>query len=219
MKSKLFLLGLCFIIAFNVLGKGKYDYIPPTSTPPSTENNYFIANTGKDEVWNKIIFLLNSKFIPINIAQKDIGMINFNLIGDPEEYLDCGQISSFVKNLRGPRTYNFPASRAHQQYEVMVKTDYYLMTRSMELQESVNLIVEVVDADHTKISVNIRYIVTKTVYGMDVLGHDNISSDACSFTSGQIGQFQFTSVDLCTTCQPNGKLEKKILDMFQSSLT
>ncbi|MFZ0050306.1 MAG: hypothetical protein WAK96_00895, partial [Desulfobaccales bacterium] len=82
---------------------GKLDYAAPS--PTSTINNSIIVDKSKDEVWKTIVPALGKKFFVINNLDKESGIINVSYKGDPEQYVDCGRITSYVANARGERTY------------------------------------------------------------------------------------------------------------------
>src|SRR5690554_3895515 len=97
---------------------GKLDYHRPT-TPVAMQNEKVIKKS-RDQVWDDAVPALGKQFFVINNLDKSSGLINVSYSGDPERYVDCGRINSYVKNARGERTYDFSASSAAQQYEIMV---------------------------------------------------------------------------------------------------
>jgi hypothetical protein len=66
----------------------------------------------KDEVWNELVAGLGAQFFVINNMDKASGFINVSYSGDPEKYVDGGELYFQVENLRGPREYRFPGSKS-----------------------------------------------------------------------------------------------------------
>ena len=114
MKNAVPLVALLFLAGC----AGKLDYVRP-STAPGSANNTKIIDKPREAVWNSSVPELGKQFFVINNLDKSSGLINVSYNGDPEKYIDCGRVTSYVKNARGERTYDFPASKANQQYEVM----------------------------------------------------------------------------------------------------
>lgn len=159
--------------------------------------------------------MLGRKFFVINNLDKDSGIINISYSGDPEKYIDCGWINSYVKNARGERTYNFPASRAFQEYEVMDMekgAGLLFVSRKMNLEGRMNIIVEEISETQSRVTANTKYILTKTISVREVLNKlVGTSTDTISFNSGQEGIFPGSGG---TTCQATGKLEDEVLSLL-----
>lgn len=154
----------CILISLVMLAMAgcasEYNYTPPTGT--AALNNSIVIDKGKDEVWKEIVPALGKTFFVINNLDKESGLINISYSGDPEKYVDCGRIHSLVSNLAGKRTYNFPASKAHQQYEILNNTGLWNIVRKMDLDGRMNIIVEELGPKQTKITANARYVLTKS---------------------------------------------------------
>jgi len=140
---------------------GNIHYYEPADKP--NVKNVIIINKRFDEVWKEIVPSLGKTFFVINNLDKDSGLINVSYTGDPEKYVDCGKIESIVKNAWGKRTYSFPASSAYQEYEVASETPPYTIkvVRKMELDGRINIIIESVEPQKTRITVNAKYVIKK----------------------------------------------------------
>ena len=79
---------------------GKVDYIRPT-TQISLGQNTKLIQKPRDAVWATSVPALSKQFFVINNLDKTSGLINLSYSGDPEKYIDCGRITSFVKNAQG----------------------------------------------------------------------------------------------------------------------
>jgi len=95
---------------------GKVEYVRPSSYA-SAPSNFKTIQRSRDSVWNASVPEIGKQFFVINNLDKSSGLMNISYTGDPERFVDCGRIKSFVSNARGERTYNFPASKAQQTYE------------------------------------------------------------------------------------------------------
>jgi hypothetical protein len=209
-KHLITVLSVCLL--FSCAGKQKYT--PPLSTPPL--KNSITINKGKAEVWKAIVPALGKSFFVINNLDKESGIINVSYTGDPENYVDCGRIYSYVSNVRGKRIYDFPASRAHQRYEIM--TDgLFSIDRKMNLEGRINIIIEEIQSDKTLITVNTKYVLTKSGTVQNVQGTYRNFSDTISFVSGQQGRFPGDRSHSGTVCQPDGSLEQQVLSIFSSA--
>ena len=190
---------------------GRFDYTPPTSAAP-TQNSITIAKP-KDEVWKQLIAGLSSKFFVVNNMDKESGFINVSYSGDPETYVDCGTIDSFVSNLRGDRRYVFPASRGDYSYEAMINRHLFFIRRHMVLDGRINVLVQPIDGSHTSVIVHTRYVLTKTITAQ---GPDRIpvtQTGTINFDSGQSASFPVNAGQLTNTCESNGRLEADVLSI------
>ena len=193
---------------------GKIQYLPPVGTVQS--HNSIKINMSKERLWKRIIPALARSFFVINNLDKDSGIINVSYSGDPEKYVDCGRIKSYVRNLRGERTYDFSASKANQQYEAMDKRSgaLYFLERQMSLEGRINIIVEEISANECKITVNTKYVLTKSISikqaGGGLTRH---RTNTISFVTGQTAKFPSGTI-----CRPNGILESEILSILQSAV-
>ncbi len=206
---------LLAVVAITLTGcAGKVDYIRPTQASVSVQNTKEIAKS-RDTVWNAAVPELGKRFFVINNLDKSSGLLNISYSGDPEKYLDCGRIVSFVQNARGKRTYDFPAARAQQIYEVMDNGNLLFIDRKMSLEGRVNLIFEEISPNRTRVTANTRYVVQKQISIRNAASNSPQSSaETIQFNSG--GQSAFSnSAANSTQCTSTGELEREILDAVQ----
>ena len=210
------LLLIAFAAAGLVACAGKVDYIRPTITASSGQNIKTIQKP-RDAVWAASVPALSKQFFVINNLDKASGLINLSYSGDPEKYIDCGRITSFVKNAQGERTYNFPAAKAQQNYEVMNPgVGLFFLDRRMSVDGRVNLIFEEVNATTTRVTANTRYVVTRaqTVRAAGG-GLPQSTSDTISFNSGSSAPFPSNQQGQYSECAAKGTLEQEILNAVQ----
>jgi hypothetical protein len=195
---------------------GKVQYFPPETRP--VLNNTITLNKSKEEVWKYLIPMLGKQFFVINNLDKGSGIINISYSGDPENYVDCGRIHSYVKNARGERTYNFPGASQNQTYEIMdmeTGSGLLFINRKMNLEGRMNIIVEVINDNQTTLTVNTKYILTKTVTATSVNNRiPYTQTDTISFNSGQRNFFPSPNPKSQTACQPTGKLEEDVISLL-----
>jgi hypothetical protein len=193
---------------------GKMDYTPP-SKPIGTINQK-IVDKPRESVWNTIVPELGKQFFVINNIDKSSGLINISYSGNPERYIDCGNITSYVKNARGERTYNFPASKAQQRFEVLDGNGLFGIDRQMILEGRVNLIFEEINPKQTRVSANTRYVVQKKSKVFNFANNMTYPyDDSISFNSNSSAFFPSDSKGHGTECLSNGKLEEEILALIK----
>jgi hypothetical protein len=194
---------------------GKLDIVRPT-TQPNAAHNFRVIDMPREAVWNASVPELGKQFFVINNLDKSSGLINVSYNGDPEKYIDCGRVTSYVKNARGERTYDFPGARAQQQYEVMDSNKLFYINRRLVLEGRVNLIFEEVSPNQTKVTANTRYVVQRQV--TITAAANNVSqsgSDSISFNSGSSGSFPPNRNGQVLECVPTGALEREILAVIK----
>lgn len=190
---------------------GKIDYIRP-STQVTPGANVKVVERPRDVVWNATVPELGKQYFVINNLDKSSGLINVSYSGDPERYIDCGRITSYVKNARGERTYDFAASKAQQTYEIMNPgVGLFFLDRRMSLEGRVNLIFEEVGPNTTRVTANTRYIVTRSQEMRNVQGASRNFSDSISFNSGSGASFPANADGQSAECVPTGALEREVL--------
>lgn len=204
---------LIALIASGLAGcAGKVDYIRPTTQLTPGQNTKLIQKP-RDSVWATSVPALSKQFFVINNLDKSSGLINLSYSGDPEKYIDCGRITSFVKNAQGERTYDFAGAKAQQNYEVMNPgVGLFFLDRRMSLEGRVNLIFEEVDANNTRVTANTRYVVTRTqIVRSAAGGFPQNSIDSISFNSGSSAPFPANQRGEFAECAARSVLEQEVL--------
>ncbi len=203
-----------FLVILVVGCAGKLDYVRPVKLPGT--DNFVIIEKPRDEVWNTAIPQLGKQYFVINNIDKSSGFISLSYSGDPETYVDCGRITSYVKNAAGERTYEFPGARAQQSYEVMDENGLFLVDRRMSLEGRINLVFEELSPAKTKVTANTRYIVTRKVTSR-MVGNNFPQSrtDTISFNTGGGNSFPANAKGDAVECLPTGKLERDVLSLIR----
>jgi hypothetical protein len=194
---------------------GKLDYVRPT-TPPTASVNYKIIDKPRDAVWNASVPELGKQFFVINNLDKSSGLINISYSGDPEKYIDCGRVTSYVKNARGERTYDFAGAKAQQTYEVMNENGLFFIDRKMSLDGRVNLVFEELSPNQTKVTANTRYVVQRRQTVRSAANNfPKSASDSISFNSGGSSSFAANADGRATECVATGSLEREVLSAIK----
>lgn len=207
------ILSLLLFICVSLFGcAGELKYTRPTLTQEI--KNSVTVKKSKEQVWKELIPKIGKNFFVINNLDKDSGIINISYSGDPQRYIDCGEIYSYVKNARGERTYQFPASKGYQEYEAMENGILSFAKRKMELEGRMNLIVEELEPNLTQVTANTRYVLTRTIDGYNA-GYQHLfhNSDTLSFNTGQQNSYPPLGKHSGTVCQCNGRFEKEVLSL------
>ena len=199
------------VVALTGCVAGKHSYTPPASTGMSASQNWKEVDRPKDEVWKDLIAGLGAEFFVINNLDKSSGFINVSYSGDPQQYVDGGEYDFMVSNLRGKRDYRFPAAKANTEYEIFQNGILMTLTRQLNLEGRINVIVTEVSRDRTKVQVNTRYILTLSVSGHDATGRPlRPSSSNITFNTGTSAHSSAGTVFRAT-----GELEHSILAMVK----
>jgi hypothetical protein len=195
---------------------GHVDFVGP-STARSTNNSIEISKS-REAVWAATIPALGKQFFVINNLDQSSGLINVSYSGDPEKYIDCGTVSSYVKNARGERTYTFPGSQASTNYEMMVNGAFLIfINRTMSLDGRVNLIFESIGPSRTRVSANTRYVLKRDQTLRDVQGRSQTLNHSISLNSGQQVSFPAGNDGRALQCIPTGALEAELLDTIRAA--
>lgn len=191
---------------------GKVEYIRPTSQQVPGANSKVIEKP-REAIWNAAVPELGKSFFVINNLDKSSGLINISYAGDPEAYIDCGRVTSYVKNARGERTYDFAGAKAQQNYEVMdVGNGLFLIDRRMSLEGRVNLIFEEITPTTTRVTANTRYVIQRQRIVRNMANNlPQTLNDNISFSANGAGAFAPGQDGKSTECISTGALEREIL--------
>lgn len=194
---------------------GKVDYVRPNVQSTASSNSRIIDKP-RDAVWNASVPALGKQFFVINNLDKSSGLINISYGGDPEKYVDCGRISSYVKNLQGERTYNFAGASANETYEIMHNNGLFFVERKMSLDGRVNLIFEEVGPTQTRVTANTRYVLNRNQIVRAAANNSSRTfAHTISFNSGGSASFPASNDGRAAECAATGVLENEILSAIK----
>jgi hypothetical protein len=192
--------------------QGSTSYTPPTEAQSAVENSVVI-NRPMDQVWRQLVARLSGEFFVINNIDRSSGLINVSYSGDPEIVLDCGTVTSSVTNARGARTYNFPGARARAQYETLTNGILLGVERRIALEGRANILVMSEARGGTRVTANVRYVVTAEWRYTALDGRRDDRRETVSFNTGTSATIPGTAG---TTCRSNGEMERRIIRLAQS---
>jgi len=193
---------------------GRVGYDPPTPVQVPSVVEIPLA---RNAVWDAMIAQLGKSWFVINVLDRSSGLLNLTYRGNPDAHLECGRITSHVKNLAGTRNYDFPAASARQQYEVLEAGRLLKVDRTVSLEGRVNLVLEAPAARRTRATVSAQYAVTRTVHVETVGGAAPAPprSHTITFMTGEVGTFPSEGNAPTVVCRSSGALERELLDMVQ----
>lgn len=186
---------------------GRFDYVRPASveTPP----HVLIVTKSREEVWRQVSrSLVKDRFL-LDGIDREAGVVTLTYAGDPEPYVDCGYITSYVTNVRGERTYRFAAATASTEYEIMTGTEILSIVRRLTLDARIAVTMTAVDTTATRISATTRYTLVRTMLVHDAKRRSRTISDFISFDTGQEATFPGA-----VACRASGMLETDVLSAF-----
>ncbi len=135
--------------------------------------NEKIVNESFDIIWDRAVANLASSFFVINNIDKQSRLINLSYSSDsPEKYIDCGE---------SIRTFSFKNNKETYTYNVAENSFYKLagtwgvyknlpsvseVNRVTSLEGRINVYMAPVDRNKTRITANVRYIISISASGI-----------------------------------------------------
>jgi hypothetical protein len=177
-------------------------YAPPSAEPGELGSAY--AGQPADLIWNQLLDRLIQSPLEVDLADPERGIIVATYSGDPEPYVTCGWILVH----RGGEFEEVPAS-GEASFKRVVQGRRLEVSRGMKL--NARLVVQVKpDGRGAGVATTSNYVLTKTTVAEDSLGWSRgRAHEVVSFSAGERGEFSKGTV-----CQPNGALERIVLDVL-----
>jgi len=177
--------------------------------------NKVVVNVDKDKVWNQLIRNVAQSFFVINNLDKESGFINLSYSGAAAPYVDCGTMNIEASGPPGVTkySYSFPYTSPYEAYvtcrevqsNIGLQKQLCPTKRSTSLAGRINILVQGVEGEKTKVSVYVKYVFTVKVQTQWMFGVYNRSHQwdwvASFITNGED-----------RGCKPTGELERIILD-------
>lgn len=165
-------------------------YVAPSALP--TKDNERVVARGFDETWTRLVDKASQTFFAIDNFEKESGLMTLSFGADqPSRFIDCGQVKSPQANFEGPYA------------------DYVTGYLGGTLTGRMNLLLQKVDATHTKVRISARYV-------LNLPPQQNARGSTWTFDSGMRDVQRVDSALLGTeptrTCQPTGAAEREILN-------
>jgi virulence-associated protein VagC len=172
-------------------------YLPP-SGQPAADRNAFV----RQQAWlvrGNIVDYLRQRAVAFDEAAGKLVVV---YRGDPEPYVDCGWIVTHDDD----EFNRFPAARSDAR--LLRRRDGEAVTLERDLRLDARMDVHVVPSGEDAIvRPESTYVLTKTIESADA--EQPLHNETITFHTGQSGTFSSG-----TTCQPNGELERLVLEVL-----
>lgn len=182
---------------------GQFTYTRPVTSEAPLRS--MTVPRSAQELWQALPAALNGGPYVVQRLDPNAGVAVLNYRGDPAPYVDCGHITSYVKNLRGERVYRFSGAQASVEYELMTGKEILLIDREMSLEGNLTLTLATAGPGSTLVSANARYVLTRTLEVRDVFGRSQTLSHLVEFGSNGEGTFPGP-----LTCRATGAWEYEV---------
>ncbi len=192
------------VVVLSAACGGRFEYAPPAGVETATLSRIVAKTT--DDVWREAAAgSVQGRFV-VNDADRRAGVITLTYSGDPERYVDCGSVTSYVKNVRGERTYRFPAAAAAVDYELMTGKEIVSIARQMALDARIVVTAAPVGITETRLTARAQYTLSRTMHIRDTQGGVQTFAHLTRFTSDQDG-----TCPGAVGCRATGALEADVL--------
>jgi len=163
----------------------------PSERPTVETANSVVVNEPFDRVWSRFIPIVSKNFFEIDIVDKNSGIVSISYHADPEQYVDCGTL-----HVRSDgHKVDFPVARAHQAWAVeepQMMIQYQAQT--VTLSGKLHIVFEHLSEASTKVTVNIRYVLNRSVTAQYYKrGGPNLTSAQETITFDSGGEATFGS--------------------------
>jgi hypothetical protein len=174
------------------------DYLPP-SGPPATARSAVVRQQPW-LVWGNILDRLQQQGFAVSEADETTGELVVRYQGDPQPYVDCGWIVAHrERELERTAAAAAAATFLRRRQGQLVSVE-----RDLELDARMTVQVEP-DGEAAVVRTESLYGLTKTV--APAAADEVLHSERIGFRSGESATFSSGTV-----CQPNGELERLVLD-------
>jgi hypothetical protein len=181
-------------------------YLAPTGVPPTARSAVIEQDPGL--VMGNLVDRLQQENFKVAHLDERAGNVVVQYSGDPKPYVDCGWIVTY----RTGGLDRIPAANASSSFEHMADKRELELKRDLRLDGRMTIRFDREGAE-TVVSPATTYVLTKTV---DALGSDGVqrgsTTETISFATGERGKFSKGTV-----CQPNGQLERVVLDSLPAN--
>ncbi len=181
-------------------------YLAPTGVPP-TARSAAIAQEPELVLGNLVDRLQQSDF-KVTHLDEQAGDVVVEYGGDPEPYVDCGWLVTY----RTGALNRIPAASASATFDRVVQKRRVKLTRDLRLDGRMVIRFDREGPD-TLVTPATTYVLTKTIDETWPNGTQRGQTrETISFATGEIGKFSKGTV-----CQPNGRLERVVLDSLPAT--
>lgn len=203
------------VLALTLAGcAGRINYIKPTQQVRATQEK--ILNQSYKQAWANTLQTFENRGYAVETADPSTGLIRLRVTGDPEPYVDCGQVVSEVATLRYKieRTYRFDAAARHTAYEQIMDGNIWDVVRDMHMDTVIDINLKPVGRTQTRAGLDTHYQVSRRLKFSNATHkpYEPIN-DTINFNYLSKGVFP-NGMGTSTECWATGKLESKILNLI-----
>ena len=209
-------------------GISRYDFTPAEYYEVKNE---LILDQSFENTWDILVEQLASSFYVINNIEKSSRLINVSFSSSsPEKYVDCGESVRYYERGKEYEEFRYKVAESVSYKMAGVTTISSPMTtyveRKTKLEGRANIYVAPVEGK-TKITVNVRYILTMVLRGQHalenkygkVVRYEQMPSSSSSLTFSTNVEHKEnlgnSSNPFWVSCFSTGKLEEDILSFAQ----
>jgi hypothetical protein len=180
-------------------------YLAPTGVPPAARSAMIAQDPAL--VIGNLVDRLQQENLKITHLDEQAGDVVVQYSGDPKPYVDCGWIVSY----RTGGLDRVPAASASASFDSNLDERALQLKRELRLDGRMMIRFERAGSQ-TVVSPAATYVLTKTIESVGSEGQPRGSTrETISFATGESGKFSKGTV-----CQPNGRLERVVLDSLPS---
>jgi hypothetical protein len=178
-------------------------YAPPTDRPIIPAARY-VRGPSADLIWGQLVDRLNQSGLQVELADPQRGVIVATYTGAATPYVTCGWIMRYGKG--EPELID---ASSNASFDKLVRDRPVKVDRDLRLDA--RLVVEVQPRGRQAlVDTSGTYVLTKTIVTEGRSGRQqDRDHEIVSFTTGERGRFSKGTV-----CQPNGALERTVLDIM-----
>jgi hypothetical protein len=178
-------------------------YAPPAD-PPTKPVAGYVGRPSADLIWGQLVDRLDQSGLQVELADPQRGIMVATYSGDAAPYVTCGWILLYDED--EPEQIDASSDASFQR---VVEGRSVEIGRDMKLDA--RLAVEVrPGGGEAFVEATANYVLTKSVVAAYRSGHRHGSTyEIVSFSTGERGAFSKGTV-----CQPNGALERTVLDIM-----
>jgi hypothetical protein len=178
-------------------------YAPPADRPAKPGAGY-VGRASADLIWDQLLDRLNQSGLQVDLADRQRGVMVATYSGDAAPYVTCGSILLHGEGEPEQIDASSDASFARVMQGRSVDID-------RDLKLDARLAVEVKPGDgEALVEATGNYVLTKSVVAAYRSGSERGRAyEIVSFSTGERGAFSKGTV-----CQPNGALERTVLDIM-----
>ena len=198
------------VVALTLSGcvSGELKYTKP-KIPKKPIQTSKVIDKDFNSSWKEMVANISTHHLVINNLEKDSGLINISFSSDnPSKYIDCGRWKGYVKNMQGRNDYEYKGE-ASTRFSHINGTNILTTNRTSNLTGRVNVLLQSVENNQTKINVNVRYVlsVKDRISTSQPNVYPGVDTWYISLGTNQTGRNSSGQ----TQCISNGSLEKLLL--------